>query len=109
MSRFGSSIVILKTHYDILAGWDYDPQTGTSAKLGSLARKHGFLIFEVRNFGDSGHTVQMQYTAGSARAQDMSQRRSFIAAHNMLRVLAFGANMLSYSGQSTADEPLVRM
>ncbi|KAK8095127.1 uncharacterized protein PG998_014351 [Apiospora kogelbergensis] len=37
----------------------------------------------------------------------MSQRRSYIAAHNVLRVLAFGANMLGYSGQGTTEELLV--
>ncbi|KAI0010650.1 Orotidine 5'-phosphate decarboxylase [Xylariaceae sp. FL0662B] len=68
--RIGPSIVILKTHYDLVAGWDYHPQTGTGAKLGALARKHGFLIFEDRKFGDIGHTVQLQYTAGTARIID---------------------------------------
>ncbi|ORY55103.1 orotidine 5'-monophosphate decarboxylase [Pseudomassariella vexata] len=68
--KIGPSIVVLKTHYDLVAGWDYNPQTGTGAKLGALARKHGFLIFEDRKFGDIGSTVQMQYTAGSARIID---------------------------------------
>ncbi|KAI1821040.1 Orotidine 5'-phosphate decarboxylase domain-containing protein [Xylaria intraflava] len=66
----GPSIVIFKTHYDIVAGWDYHPKSGTGAKLGALARKHGFLIFEDRKFGDIGHTVQLQYTAGAARIID---------------------------------------
>ncbi|KAI0843687.1 Orotidine 5'-phosphate decarboxylase [Hypoxylon sp. FL0890] len=68
--RIGPSIVVLKTHYDLVAGWDYHPQTGTGAKLGALARKHGFLIFEDRKFGDIGSTVQLQYTAGTARIID---------------------------------------
>ncbi|KKA30894.1 hypothetical protein TD95_004082 [Thielaviopsis punctulata] len=65
--RIGPSIVVLKTHHDIISGWDYSPNTGTGAKLASLARKHGFLIFEDRKFGDIGNTVQLQYTAGAAR------------------------------------------
>ncbi|KAI1363244.1 Orotidine 5'-phosphate decarboxylase domain-containing protein [Xylaria arbuscula] len=66
----GPSIVLFKTHYDLVAGWDYHPKTGTGAKLGALGRKHGFLIFEDRKFGDIGHTVQLQYTAGTARIID---------------------------------------
>lgn len=65
--KVGPSIVVLKTHYDLISGWDYNPQTGTGAKLAALARKHGFLIFEDRKFCDIGKTVQMQYTAGTAR------------------------------------------
>ncbi|KAI8960860.1 Orotidine 5'-phosphate decarboxylase [Daldinia sp. FL1419] len=68
--RIGPSIVVLKTHYDLVAGWDYHPQTGTGPKLGAIARKHGFLIFEDRKFGDIGSTVQQQYTAGTARIID---------------------------------------
>nr|RBR02174.1 hypothetical protein FVER53263_04827 [Fusarium verticillioides] len=65
--KIGPSIVVLKTHYDMVAGWDFDPRTGTGAKLASLARKHGFLIFEDRKFGDIGNTVELQYTSGAAR------------------------------------------
>ncbi|RYO81798.1 hypothetical protein DL766_007131 [Monosporascus sp. MC13-8B] len=65
--RLGPSIVVLKTHYDLIVGWDFNPQTGTGAKLAALARKHGFLIFEDRKFGDIGNTVQLQYTSGTAR------------------------------------------
>ncbi|KAF7558346.1 hypothetical protein G7046_g5809 [Stylonectria norvegica] len=69
-NKIGPSIVVLKTHHDMVAGWDYHPQTGTGAKLAALARKHGFLIFEDRKFGDIGNTVELQYTAGSARIID---------------------------------------
>ncbi|KPM34622.1 Orotidine 5'-phosphate decarboxylase [Neonectria ditissima] len=65
--KIGPSIVVLKTHYDMISGWDFHPQTGTGAKLASLARKHGFLIFEDRKFGDIGNTVELQYTSGAAR------------------------------------------
>ncbi|ODA81670.1 hypothetical protein RJ55_00172 [Drechmeria coniospora] len=65
--KIGPSIVVLKTHHDMVSGWDFHPQTGTGARLASLARKHGFLIFEDRKFGDIGNTVELQYTAGSAR------------------------------------------
>lgn len=65
--KVGKSIVVLKTHHDMVSGWDFNPQTGTGARLGALARKHGFLIFEDRKFGDIGNTVELQYVAGSAR------------------------------------------
>lgn len=68
--RCGPSIVVLKTHHDLVSGWDFNPQNGTGAKLQALARKHGFLIFEDRKLGDIGNTVQQQYTGGSARIID---------------------------------------
>ncbi|KAF4126404.1 uridine monophosphate synthetase [Geosmithia morbida] len=68
--KIGPSIVVLKTHHDMVAGWDYDQETGTGAKLSALARRHGFLIFEDRKFGDIGNTVELQYTSGSARIID---------------------------------------
>lgn len=65
--KVGPSIVVLKTHYDLVQGWDYNPQTGTGPYLAGLARKHGFLIFEDRKFCDIGSTVQMQFVSGTAR------------------------------------------
>jgi uridine monophosphate synthetase len=68
----GPSIVVLKTHYDLINNWDYSPTTGTGAKLARLARRHGFLIFEDRKFGDIGNTVQLQYTEGTAKIIEWS-------------------------------------
>ncbi|KFA45918.1 hypothetical protein S40293_07564 [Stachybotrys chartarum IBT 40293] len=68
--KVGPSIVVLKTHYDMVSGWDFHPQSGTGARLNALARRHGFLIFEDRKFGDIGNTVELQYVAGSARIID---------------------------------------
>ena len=68
--KVGPSIVVLKTHYDMVSGWDFTPETGTGARLAALARKHGFLIFEDRKFGDIGNTVELQYTQGTARIID---------------------------------------
>lgn len=68
--KVGPSIVVLKTHYDLVSGWDYRQQEGTGAHLAALARKHGFLIFEDRKYCDIGSTVQMQYVGGTARVID---------------------------------------
>ena len=68
----GPSIVVLKTHYDLINNWDYNPDHGTGAKLARLARQHGFLIFEDRKFGDIGNTVQLQYTEGTAKIIEWS-------------------------------------
>lgn len=71
-NAIGPSIVVLKTHYDLISNWDYNPTSGTGAKLARLARQHGFLIFEDRKFGDIGNTVQLQYTEGTAKIIEWS-------------------------------------
>jgi uridine monophosphate synthetase len=63
----GPSIVVLKTHYDLVSDWDSDPKRGTGAQLAALARKHGFLLFEDRKFSDIGSTVQKQYVDGPGK------------------------------------------
>lgn len=63
----GPSIVVLKTHFDIVNDWNPHPKTGTGAQLAALARRHGFLIFEDRKFSDIGSTVQKQYTDGPGK------------------------------------------
>lgn len=91
--KLGPVIVVLKTHYDLISGWDYNPQTGTGAKLAALARKHGFLIFEDRKFVDIGKTVQMQYTAGTARIIDWAHitNANIDAGKDMVRAMAEAA------------------
>ncbi|KAJ4306693.1 orotidine 5'-phosphate decarboxylase [Collariella sp. IMI 366227] len=91
--KVGPSIVVLKTHYDLISGWDYNPQTGTGARLAALARKHGFLIFEDRKFVDIGKTVQMQYTAGTARIIDWAHitNAAIDAGKDMVRAMAEAA------------------
>lgn len=91
--KVGPSIVVLKTHYDLISGWDYNPQTGTGAKLAALARKHGFLIFEDRKFVDIGKTVQMQYTAGTARIIEWAHitNANIDAGKDMVRAMAEAA------------------
>lgn len=71
-NAIGPSIVVLKTHYDLISNWDYNPTTGTGARLARIARRHGFLIFEDRKFGDIGNTVQLQYTEGTAKIIEWS-------------------------------------
>ncbi|KHJ34102.1 putative orotidine-5 -phosphate decarboxylase [Erysiphe necator] len=71
-NAIGPSIVVLKTHYDLISNWDYNPTTGTGARLAHIARRHGFLIFEDRKFADIGNTVRLQYVEGTARIIDWS-------------------------------------
>jgi uridine monophosphate synthetase len=66
-STIGPSIIVLKTHFDIISDWNPDPRVGTGAQLAALAQRHGFLIFEDRKFSDIGSTVQKQYTDGPGR------------------------------------------
>lgn len=89
----GPSTVVFKTHADMHAGWNSDPERGTGAQLASLARRHRFLIFEDRKFADIGFTVQQQYTAGDYRICDWAH---IVNAHvlpgpDMIRALALEA------------------
>lgn len=89
----GPSTVVFKTHADMHAGWDPDPERGTGAQLASLARRHRFLIFEDRKFADIGFTVQQQYSAGDYRIRDWAHvvNAHVLPGPDMIRALALEA------------------
>ncbi|KAL9054543.1 MAG: hypothetical protein Q9162_004099 [Coniocarpon cinnabarinum] len=59
----GPYICVLKTHADIVR----DFSDRTIHALADVARRHKFLLFEDRKFGDIGNTVQTQYAGGTHR------------------------------------------
>ena len=56
----------MKTHIDLIS--DFGPETIEG--ITRLAKKHDFLVFEDRKFGDIGNTVRQQYGAGTFRIAD---------------------------------------
>ncbi|EOD47677.1 putative orotidine 5 -phosphate decarboxylase protein [Neofusicoccum parvum UCRNP2] len=89
----GPSIVVFKTHADIHAGWDADPQHGTGAQLAAIARRHRFLIFEDRKFADIGFTAQLQYAAGDYRIVEWAHitNAHVVSGPDMVRALSLTA------------------
>lgn len=58
-NEVGPHICCLKTHIDSIHDFDTD----LIDQLKQLAKKHQFLLFEDRKFGDIGSTLQKQYTS----------------------------------------------
>lgn len=65
----GDSIVLLKTHADIVQDFSHHTIKG----LVEISKRKQFLLFEDRKFGDIGNTVQSQYAAGSHRIATWAQ------------------------------------
>lgn len=72
----GSEICLLKTHIDIIE--DYD--SNSIKKLKEISQRKNFLLFEDRKFADIGHTVQLQFTAGSYK---ISEWADLITIHHL--------------------------
>jgi orotidine 5'-phosphate decarboxylase subfamily 1 len=56
----GPHICVLKTHYDIVKGFNEE----TIKQLVAIAAKHNFILFEDRKFADIGSTAADQYAEG---------------------------------------------
>ncbi|KAF4630039.1 hypothetical protein G7Y89_g8108 [Cudoniella acicularis] len=100
----GPSIVVFKTHADILSGWDPDPVHGTGAKLAAIARKYLFLVFEDRKFADIGFTVQLQYAGGVHRIVDWAHivNAHVISGPDVVRALQEAAD--SWGGEEINED-----
>ena len=57
IDQTGPHLCMLKTHIDTIDDFD----TELVEKIGELAKKHDFVVFEDRKFADIGHTVSNQF------------------------------------------------
>jgi len=61
IDQTGPHLCMLKTHIDTVDDFDAD----LVEKIGELAKKHDFIVFEDRKFADIGHTVSNQFRGGA--------------------------------------------
>ena len=83
--KIGPYICILKTHIDILEDFTSDVVT----ELKRLSRKHNFLLFEDRKFGDIGKTFERQLYGGMYKIGEWADIVNIhgISADGMLQYL----------------------
>ncbi len=74
LQKVAKSIVMLKTHIDIIN--DFDDEF--IEKLKEFQNKYGFMILEDRKFADIGNTVKMQYHKGVFKISSWSD---FVTVH----------------------------
>lgn len=72
----GPHVCMIKTHCDLVGDWSAE----TAAKLVSLGKTYGFVIFEDRKFADIGNTVVEQCRGGLHR---ISSWANFVNAHSL--------------------------
>ena len=74
LKQTAKSIVLLKTHIDIISDFDEN----FIPELLTYAEKYNFMIFEDRKFADIGNTVRLQYHKGIYQISSWSD---FVTAH----------------------------
>ena len=106
--KIGPYICILKTHIDILEDFTSD----VVIELKRLSRKHNFLLFEDRKFGDIGKTFERQLYGGMYKIGEWADIVNIhgISADGMLQYLEKRNNnqtKMSQNNHNKHNEPAI--